>query len=269
MTNISFSHYDWYGGDIMKNKLPDDKTAFLLKFVIPEYEDDFIQGKLYMNPLQYFINREKESGVRGVGDALEASAVFVDVDLTFKHPVTNEILMTGNAGRINFHSNNRVQSPVLCMYSVDKEVLKIVSEDETYINAKPIIEPTDLEKLISDFGDNMLIINAAKFAERVMRKCKEDNIICRMGKVKYYDFSRNYSDRINAYNDLENSDICFIKDDFFRAQNEFRILLENIYKDSHYILNVGDLSDITTKFKISDFFSGRYELAFNKSSLYL
>jgi len=253
----------------MKNKLPNDKTAFLLKFVTPEYENDFIQGKLYMNPLQYFMNKEKVSGVRGVGDALEASAVFVDVDLTFKNPVTDEVLMTGKAGRIDFHSNERVQSPVLCMYSVDKDVLKVESEDETHINTIPFIDQADLEKLVSDFGDNMLIIDAAKFAERVMRKCTEDNINFRMEKVKYYDFSRNFTDRINAYGNLDSSDICFIKDDFFKAQNEFRVLLGSIYTDSHHVLDVGDLSDITTKFKISDFFSGQFALVFNKSSLNL
>jgi len=253
----------------MKNELPNDQTAFLLKFVTPEYENDFIQGKLYMNPLQYFMNREKESGIRGVGDALEASAVFVDVDLTLKDPDTDEVVMKGKAGRINFHSNERVQSPALCMYAVDKDVLKVESEDETYINAKPLIDQTDLEKLISDFGDNMLIINAAKFAERVIRKCAEDDIKFRMGKVKYFDFSRNFTNRINAYYDLDGSDICFIKDDFFKSQNEFRILLDDVYTESHYILDVGDLSDITTKFKISDFFSGQFAVAFNKSSLNL
>lgn len=248
-------------------ELPKDKTAFLLKFVSPEYENDFIQGKLYMNTLQYFIKREKESGVRGVGDALEGSAVFVDVDLNFKHPVTDEVLMTGKAGRINFHSNNRILSPVLCMYSVDREVLKVESEDETHINTTPIIKKDDLEKLMSDFGDNMLIINAAKFAERVLTICEEQNIICRMGKVEYYNFDKNYTDRINSYYNLDSSDICIIKDDYFKSQNEFRILLENVYNDGPFILDVGNLLDIITKFKISDFFSGNFGIAFKKESL--
>ncbi|WP_427107941.1 hypothetical protein [Lysinibacillus xylanilyticus] len=251
----------------MKTELPNDKTAFLLKFVKPEHEDDFIQGKLYMNPLSYFINLEKESGKRGVGDALEASAVFVDVEMTLMDPVTDEVLAEGKAGRINIHSNDRVKSPVLCMYSVDKDVLRLDSEDENTINAFPHIEKEDLEQLVSDFGDNMLIINAKHFIDRVKEKCEELQINYKAGKVKYHDFSTNYSDRINKYVDLDSSAICFIKDDYFKAQNEYRLLLENVNTESHHILDIGDISDLVTKFKISDFFSGRYKIILKKEKI--
>lgn len=251
----------------MKTDLPRDKTAFLLKFIKPEYEDDFIQGKLYMNTLKYFIDLERESRVRGKGDALEASAVFTDVELTFKDPETGEVLLKGRAGRTNFHLNERIQSPVLCMYSVDKDVLRIVSEDENFINTIPQIDEVDLDTLLSDFGDNMLIIDPNEFANRVIKRCREINLSYRMGKVNYHDFNINYSNRVEKYFDLDSSDICFVKNNFFKKQNEFRILLGDIYTKEPYILDIGDISDIVTKFKISDFFSGGFEISFNKSNL--
>ncbi|MCM0627403.1 hypothetical protein M5J14_23260 [Lysinibacillus sp. OL1_EC] len=251
----------------MKSQIPNNATAFLLKFVKPEYENDFIQGKLRMNPLSYFIKREKETGDRGVGDALEASAVYADVELTLMDPETDEVLVKGKAERVNLHSNDRIKSPVLCMYSVDKDVLQVDSEDESTIGTFPRIEKDDLDKLISDFGDNMLIINAKLFMDRVKEKCEELQIDFKAGKVKYHDFSTNYSDRVSKYLDLDSSEICFIKDDYFKAQNEYRLLLENVSTESFYILEIGDISDLVTKFKISDFFSGRYKIILKKEMI--
>ena len=147
------------------------------------------------------------------------------------------------------------------------DVLEVTTEDEVYLNAIPKINPEDLEKLISDFGDNMLIINAVGFAERVKKKCEESGIAFRMGKVKYHDFSVNYQDRISKYFYLDSPDICFVKDEFFRAQNEYRVLLDNVYSDEPYILDIGNITDLVTNFKIRDYFSGRYAISLIKENL--
>lgn len=254
------------GGNIMGISLANQHISFFLKFIKPEYEEDFIQGRLYMNTLKYFIDEEKKSGIRGVGDALEASAVFSDVKLRFIEPNTDTVVMEGSAKRINLYSDNRVQSPVFCLYAVDNDVLEF-SESDREIIAKPKISKVDLEKLVSDFGDNMIIVNPAPFVERVLAKCKELKIGCKMQKVKYYNFNTNYGDRIDKYEDLENPDICFIKDEYFKNQNEYRILLKDTYSSEAFILDIGDISDITTKFKITDFFSGNFELRFDKNKI--
>lgn len=251
----------------MDIELPKDKSAFLLKFIKPEYEDSFVEGKLYMNTLKYFIDLEKESGIRGVGDAYEASAVYSDLKASLINPDTREVLVDGKIAKLNFHSIERVNTPVFCMFAVDKDVLKVVSADKDYVYTIAHLEKSELEQLIKDFGNNMYVLDAFEFASRVKRKCEDLNILCKMNKVEYHDFSKNYESRIRKYQDLESVNVCFIKDDFFKCQNEYRILLDNVYSETPYVLDIGDISDIATKFKITDFFNGELRIALNRRNL--
>lgn len=46
---------------------------------VTDYINDLLDGKVYMNTLEKYIDMEKESGIKGMGDRLEASHVFKDL----------------------------------------------------------------------------------------------------------------------------------------------------------------------------------------------
>ena len=71
-----------------------------------------------MNTLEYFMELEKSTGIQGMGDRYEASAVMNDLDFKLYEYGTNVLVATGKAGGINFHSNERVKTPVFCAYAV-------------------------------------------------------------------------------------------------------------------------------------------------------
>ncbi|MGC8229354.1 hypothetical protein ACP2W0_10150 [Pseudobacillus badius] len=70
-----------------------DRTFAFLKFT--SFYESLQAGNIYMNSLKYYIDLEKESGVRGVGDALEAAHVFKDLTFEMRNQETDEVVFTG------------------------------------------------------------------------------------------------------------------------------------------------------------------------------
>lgn len=227
-----------------------------MKFLKEEYVDDLLKGKLYMKPLKYYIDLEKNTRVKGQGDKYEANVVMKDVEVKIFVSGTDTLVAEGKASEMSFYSNQRVMSPVFCMYAIDEENLKIIDEDEKKYIVKPSITEVYKKKLIQDFGDNLVFVSAGHFIERVKKVCEENDLHLVFGKVNYEDLSVNSSKRLEMARDVEDSRICFVKSDEFIHQNEFRILLNNRLVEDHFILEIGDISDIVHQMKISDFFEG-------------
>lgn len=234
----------------------DQRAVVLVKFIEERFVDDFKQGKIYMNTLKYFIDLEKKSKVKGRGDKYEANIVMNDVKTKIYLSGTDILVAEGHASEISFYSNQRVMSPVFCMYAIDQENLKIIYEDDEKFIVKPYINEQYKQELINDFGDNLVFVNPGEFINRIKIACEKEEIYYITGKVSYEDLGFNDYKRMKKYQDIYDPEICFVKNKDFKHQNEFRILLNNVFVDQPFILNIGDISDITHQVKISEFFDG-------------
>ncbi|CRH69685.1 Uncharacterised protein [Chlamydia trachomatis] len=62
----------------------------------------------------------------------------------------------------------------------------------------------------------------------------------------------------------QGTDIYFWKDRYFENQYEYRIVLTDQEVDEALIVNIGDISDISTIFNANEFFSDKFEIRLRK-----
>lgn len=218
----------------------------LVKFVAKQYEDDFRNGKLYMKNLQYYIDEERRSGLKGIGDVNEGSLVLNEVQGLIKDAETGKLIAEFDAEQTTLSSNNLLKSPVLCLYTIDSTIFKITNRTDTSMDLEMNITEEQLKLLTSVFGDNLLFIDGAEFKRRVKKACEQQGLELQHGKVKYKDYSINHVDRIEKMQNIFSTDMVFFKDKHFQYQNEYRFIIKNKIVDDHFCLDVGDLSDIIT-----------------------
>ncbi|MEH7248743.1 hypothetical protein V7114_18365, partial [Neobacillus niacini] len=133
-----------------------------------------------------------------------------------------------------------------------------------YYHTRIFLPEDQLEKMISEFGEQLIFINPVEFLNRVTAVLEEKNYSYRASLVKYDDYSINSSNRLESYR-TKDTDIYFWKDKFFENQNEYRIVITDQEIDEPLTISIGNIKDIAKVLKASDLFSGKFELAIKKS----
>ncbi|MGG0176445.1 hypothetical protein [Gottfriedia acidiceleris] len=244
------------------SEVPKYKEDIISFFKFTKHIDSLVQGNLYMNNLKCYIDMEKESGVKGVGDLLEASQVYSNVDIRMYNNETGELALSGMRGNINFRVDGIEKTPVYCLFALTSDKLKIVEETEDSYITKMDFSADEIDKMVNEFGESVVLINAKQFIERVMNVFDEKGYGYKLDLVKYDDYSVNSSKRIESYM-KNNNEIFFWKDKFFENQNEYRVVITNLETDEPITVNIGDISDITEVYNAREVFNG-FKIHFKK-----
>lgn len=199
--------------------------TYLLKFFENEqFQNDFLNGNLYMNTLKYFKKEESLNTARS--DQFETIR-------EHKQQIPDAIqigklLFTKDNGEIISGTNTKISGKfdncnILSLYSLWKE-----TEDEKIV----------IDKKNKEFGNYCIVItNVKEFLNRIVNASKKENYIYRIDSVKYINRNLEYK--------IDDQEIPFTKFDTFSYQREFRIAIDtkkNINKP--YILRIGNLKDI-------------------------
>ncbi|OHY76649.1 hypothetical protein [Priestia aryabhattai] len=272
--------------ELPKFKNYKDGIVLLLKF--SPYIDSLIGGNLYMNNLKYYINREIETGDRGLGDKLEASLSMsglnfgvekteqvpsegTDANYTIRFKgntdldtkletslyvsATKGLPLEGSGATLRFSFDSDEKRPVFCLFSVTIDNLTIVDENEKFYIAELDYTSEEKEKMIREFGDELLAIeHVGHFCERVEKAFLEKGYDLIHREVRYDDFSINTIERLESWLEPENNDFFFWKDKYFENQNEYRFVISNVETNEPIIVNIGDISDISRKCNAREFF---------------
>ena len=215
--------------------------------------DSFLKGDVYMNTLKKYINMEKETGVKGIGDKLEAAHVFSDVSFKVYKSGTEELVFSGTSKQIDFRRREDEETPVYCMFAIHGENLTIVDEDDDYYHTEFNLSDIEIENIIKDFGEDLVLVDANYFIGQLEKKLKKLQYGFRAEIVKYDDYGVNYTSRLRAYKQ-ENHDVFFWKNKCFEHQHEYRIVLTNKTSQDPIEINIGDISDHCNVFKAKEFF---------------
>lgn len=211
----------------------------LVKFT--NYSDDFINGKLYLNSLEYYrgiesiINKtsvERNSAINDFREGAVASVNKKDLhkfNINWGKEITNNII-----GNVYLLSETLKYIKVLCFYAFmyDKD-------------SKTVFAPS--EKL-SQFGatEAIIIIDTIEFFERVRRALDKRKTKIIAANHKFVDY----------YKDDEETKIlgAFNKREDFWWQQEYRFMfVEEPFSLEPTVLEIGDISDITIRIKTKDF----------------
>ena len=220
-----------------------EKKYLFFKFQSRDRLESLQQGHIYMKNLRYFIEQEKESGIKGQGDIHEAR-MFSLQDINIYDKDTKEIVAI-----IPTCDNVRIKgdelTPVFCI------TYKDLSKHIENIDVEQGICTVRIEfddRMLGDFSkdDNaymLIIYKPGEFIRRVESKLLE------MGHHIYHN-PVDYRDTSIAY--IEDgqweANNAFCKEEYFRYQTEYRIVVDT-QVEGHLEFDIGDISDISLLLK--------------------
>jgi hypothetical protein len=200
--------------------------SILIKF--SNYVDDIKNGKLYCNSLNYFRHVDPSYGL---GDPMEGI-----VQLPYFYDRSTKKMLT-----ICLDENTNFVFSMVCLPPCD-----ILDSGNDFFELN---ENQKKEFSRYQTNDYIAITDPDTFTNRIFDMCKNLNIQCRRLLVQY--------DNKNCLSEEKQKELKgnpplagFIKDSSYKWQSEFRYLFFDIndkyLENGHFILNIGDISDITT-----------------------
>jgi hypothetical protein len=198
--------------------MDDDRVLGFFKFGSRHHIEQFVQGTLYMNTLDYFAKmEEKEAGdprcdsFEGVGRTIPAKGAVLSVKISEEFQPVAHL-----TGAIKWRPTEGIKANVFCMYAL-----------------RPPGSPVFVDERNFRFGDAFaVLIDGEEFLRRVRTAAEScgHKLIYRL--VEYFD-EETYTGPVGIFG----------KRSAFRYQSEFRIALVPGINEP-YSFAVGDLSDI-------------------------
>lgn len=232
--------------------IDDFSIMFFVKFIKPEHQEQFLDGELVIRDLNYYIGSEEDQE-KGMADKNEGSFILNRAVLQ----IGEEIIPEEDHGQVKISSHYINEMPVLCLFAIKRSMFKEKEVNEKEVKYQLQFENGVLEHMKEHFGEDVLLIGAAPFIERVKNVCTERKVQVIDKFVKYFDFSIDEEERIRLVKDIYNPEIAFVKDEFFESQNEYRFAFPSEKIDENrepksFLLEIGDIREITKCFKADD-----------------
>ena len=191
---------------------------------------DFRDGKLYMNSLAYFKNIEiiddkpRYDSDEGIRSYWQPEQCTLELNGHKFNNITNPI-------KLYFSSNNCKN--IFCMWSISSE--NDILRGNIHIDEEN-----------KKFGKYLVVITSPKiFLERITSALKDNGLSSQIGLVEYYDENTSVS--------FEENKEIFHKVSNFSYQQEYRIVVNTNSYNRPYILNIGNLEDISIILTIDEF----------------
>ncbi|KAF6630645.1 hypothetical protein H6F38_14555 [Paenibacillus sp. EKM208P] len=209
---------------LSKVKGYEDRTMLMVKFTEEKYVNDIYDGKLFFNPLKYFVDLHEGTGIKGQGDKYEGANIINNVSVKLINQDCNIPVLEGMFGKIIERNGISDHIPVFCLTTFTADNFEIIDETNESYRAIFNVDKNTRNKIEENFGNRAVVINPVSFIKGINQSCKDNGISYASKKVKYEDIFINRRERITNYNNLT-IDSLFIKDKYFEYQNEFRIAL--------------------------------------------
>lgn len=216
-------------------KLPSTlEFPVLIKILKKEYVDDLLDGKLYMNNLKYYVDLEKSTGRRGIGDVREASLANIQKhELFVQYDGGDRIKLDPGPAPGIIYDEEALYHPVFC--SIGKVFCFGYIGNNRY-TGKIFLGREEMEDFIGNSDGEykaVIIFNCIEFLERIHSK----KLPVKSGLIAYRDMRFPRVVDGNWY-----LDDTFTKDIWFSKQSEYRIELCQ-RSEVPYIMDIGDIRD--------------------------
>jgi hypothetical protein len=242
--------------------LSNDHAYLFVKFSKKKYLEMLQSGTLHMKNFKAYIDWEKKHGKKGIGDVLEATHVMSNTNIQILHPETEEVLIEGIAARLTLTFDDLVYKPVFCLTGINASALKLVDESEDYIEVSLNYSEEEKKTIIEEFGDYALVISPKQFMDTVTKKLDELGYSYKAKFVKYDDYTVNNKERFEDFLQFK-SDLYFWKDEKFKYQREYRLVILNKDIEEPLNIDIGDISSFTVLIPTEKLFSD-YTMRFPK-----
>jgi len=218
------------------------KFDFFVKFVQSKFANDIVEGKLFMNNLQYYIDLEEDTRKKGQGDRFEGAEVYKG-DLFI---MMGEDVIGTSEGYVTIKDINVGKVAVFCCTRFTENDFVIVDTDSNQetITVNLDINENDKNHIIENFGDKAVLL-PNRFPNIIKEAAREQGIIIANKDVKYVNYNV-YDERRREAFETGHQDIVFYKDDFFKSQKEYRIAITDRLVEKNTTFTVGKLNDFNS-----------------------
>lgn len=230
--------------------------CFLKFFEREEWADDFMQGKLYCNTLQYFRDREEADDQRG--DPLEGAVGLMQPDkvaitISLSNDIERSVAIKPEdiVGPITIHTNENLEHNVFCLYAIytDDSFVEFSEEEitsaELFARIASVNEKLKLHEDCFTLGTHAVLIYSVEQFMRALESYElRTGIRLRKGRIKYYD-ERSFHGEFKA------EEAIFSKQKKYAHQKEYRIAFRTNTK-SVFTLNIGSMESYAKKLTIEE-----------------
>lgn len=224
----------------MENKDIKNDLSMLMKFGSEENLKKLQSGQFYMKNLQYYVDLEKSTLDKNVGDMYDGQMLLENVKITMFTTDTKTFVRQFDTSKASMNLGY-LKCPVFCMFMYDYRNYTSEEVNGDVLKVTYQFTPEQLQKM-PNFGENVLMIkNGDEFVERIKRGLLSQNIGYTRDFVQYYGFN-NLEHLKQVQND--NSRIAFWKRQKYAYQQEYRFIAHTEV-DDFLSIDIGDISDIT------------------------
>lgn len=221
------------------------RIHMLLKFGTREHMEMLRDGKVFFGTRKLY-NEIASNGNNNIGDKYEGVFPIKNCSIQLLDPKTKQLIVKGMGTLVQ--SDNRVDDiPFFsCTY---------LSDDNINENNNIVFDDNFKKCFMNEEGwDYVLTINPVEFLKRIRNKLNGINVLAKPINYSDYDYVEVRRDKAMSEN-IKN--ILLWKDIKYSFQKEFRIILENkdIDNDNKFILDIGDISDISYLFTKEEWFN--------------
>ena len=179
-------------------------------FRCEKYRDDFLEGHLHFNSLNYFRNTEA-SGIFKQNDSYECCKIFQpnSIKVSFGQLELNDL-----AGPVSICGNDDVLKSYIMSFSTIR-----LNSQKKYASLEDLKRDVLFSEKMIKYGEHVVVIPQAElFLERLEKAALKECYCLTKKPVNYYDFAKD-----NVLDEFPKN--AFRKRSEFSYQREFRFLL--------------------------------------------
>ncbi|WP_221388066.1 hypothetical protein [Clostridium perfringens] len=247
-----------------------NNVVFMIKFGEVENLKKLQKGELYCKNLKFYSDQERKTGDKSMGDIIEGKYRLTQCCIDCYDKETKKLYYRYKDKTVLISVEDIEKMPVFCITGIKVEDLTFKKEDESTVSCN-LKFSNILEKMYSEsyWNSGLIITNMSAFIDRVIKSCKNEGIEIQRRPVNYTDMDKNCLDRIQDI-DKNLNNIAFWKDESYSYQYEYSIAFENKVVDDNFILDIGDISDISklyNKKELLDFMNREHTVQIKKEIL--
>lgn len=241
----------------------DDKLILLMKFGELENLHKLQKGQVYCKNLKFYSKLEKKNNDTARGDSLEGKYRMTACSIKVYNRETGNLEFSFDNADSSLVFNEVMEMPVFCMTGVSTKYIDLKEKDENTLTADVKFSNILSKMLEEGYWQSALIItNQTEFLNRILNKCSELGIELKKKLIKYTDMDINLVDR---YEDIDKdiTNIAYWKDNAYSYQYEYRLAMKNCYTEDDFILDIGDITDISKLYnqdELKEFLEANLEL---------
>ena len=240
--------------------MQDINIKFLYKFGKKEHLQSLENGCVMFRSAKDYRDMERKSKIKGIGDSRDTAMAYPRNAGSIKNnlfvKVEGREFFEADFIEMTVSDSYTSNLPMFCCSYAGVDNMLYDEAQKSYKLQFDAEEKDKLLKMCKDVGyDSVLLFSAGGFMYALEDAVKPNRII--YNTVSYLEAEQRQRRQIELEEQMGSLEVCFIKDQLFAYQREFRILIENNTIKVPHFVNIGPISNVGI-FEVENFLNANF-----------